>query len=78
MHNVQANDPHDFMADPSLGDAIYTQEMSEQIKADPENEADFDRAYNKLVNKYYNEHGNNMLIPEEDMHMAHAPKLNVN
>ncbi len=35
---------------------------------DPEREADFDKAYNKLVKKFYQEQGPNLLIPEEDLH----------
>ena len=43
-------------------------EIKEESERDPEREADFDKAYQKLVKKFYNEQGANMLIPEEDMH----------
>jgi len=35
---------------------------------DPEREADFGKAYNKLVRKFYQEQGPNLLIPEEDLY----------
>ena len=36
---------------------------------DPEKEADFNKAYNKLLKKFYHqsEQGANILIPEEDL-----------
>lgn len=44
---------------------------------DPEREADFDKAYNKLVKKFYQEQGPNMLIPEDDLHRADNRGFNV-
>jgi hypothetical protein len=44
--------------------------VNEEQCHDPEREADFDKAYNKLVKKFYQEQGPNLLIPEEDLHKA--------
>ena len=44
---------------------------------DPEYEKDFSKAYNKLVKKFYNEQGPNLLIPEEDLFRAEQRGFNV-
>lgn len=49
----------------------------EQMLADPECEADFDKAYNKLVKKFYQEQGPNLLIPEEDLYKADQRGLDI-
>ena len=48
-----------------------------QQEKDPEREADFDKAYQKLVQKFYKEHGNNMLIPDEDLSKVDPNKVNI-
>lgn len=52
-------------------------EEQENEAPDPENEQDFRKAYDKLVQKYYNEHGANMLIPEEDYQRVDQQKIDV-
>jgi hypothetical protein len=50
---------------------------------DIEGTKDFNKAYNKLVKKFYHEEGANLMIPEEDL-INHEileqnrPKLDVN
>jgi hypothetical protein len=44
---------------------------------DPEREADFDKAYQKLVQKFYKEQGPNMLIPDEDLNKVESQKINI-
>jgi len=41
---------------------------SNRDEFDPEHEQDFDKAYNKLLQKYYGEQGVGELIPEEDLY----------
>jgi hypothetical protein len=50
---------------------------------DIEGTKDFNKAYSKLVKKFYNEEGANLMIPEEDlinheMGEFNRPKLDVN
>ena len=49
----------------------------ENMLPDPEREADFDKAYQKLVQKFYKEQGPNMLIPDEDLNKAEPAKVNI-
>lgn len=46
--------------------------------ADPERETDFGKAYNKLVKKFYQEQGPNLLIPEEDLYKVEQRGVNIN
>lgn len=46
------------------------EEDTTQMNTDPEREADFNKAYSKLVKKFYNETGANLLIPDEDLYKA--------
>lgn len=34
---------------------------------DPENEHDFNKAYSRLLHKLYNESGNSLLVPQQDI-----------
>eukprot|EP00347_Sterkiella_histriomuscorum_P000078 403377271 len=45
---------------------------------DPEREQDFGKAYNKLVKKFYQEQGPNLLIPEEDLYKVEQRGLDIN
>ena len=53
-------------------------EIREEQQKDPEREADFDKAYQKLVKKFANEQGANMLIPEEDLHRVENRGVDIN
>ena len=64
-------------------DNEYDQEEEEEPHEQViEGTKDFNRAYDKLVKKFYNEEGANLLIPQEDM-MIHeyqehnAPRFNI-
>jgi len=48
-------------------DNEYDQEEEEPHEQVIEGTKDFNRAYDKLVKKFYNEEGANLLIPQEDM-----------
>lgn len=41
---------------------------------DPENTADFDKAYNRLIGKYSREQGGDLLIPGQDMDRYNSAK----
>lgn len=59
---------------------LYQESIPEETHnppTDPEREADFDKAYQKLVQKFYKEHGNNMLIPDEDLNKVDSQKVNI-
>lgn len=59
--------------------SVYSaNQPEEESHRDPEREADFDKAYNKLVKKFYNEQGPNLLIPEEDLHKAEQKGFDAN
>lgn len=51
--------------------------QEEMQQPDPEREADFDKAYQKLVQKFYKEQGPNMLIPDEDLNKVDSNKVNI-
>ena len=56
---------------------LSTLSVVNEEHADPEREADFDKAYNKLVKKFYQEQGPNLLIPEEDLYKAEQRGIDV-
>lgn len=52
----------------------HDDEYDQEDDDEPHNQAiegtkDFNKAYDKLVKKFYNEEGANLLIPQEDMVM---------
>ncbi len=42
-----------------------------------EGEKDFDKAYGKLVHKYYGEQGISDIVPEEDLYRLNEQKVNI-
>lgn len=44
---------------------------------DPEREKDFGKAYDKLVKKFYQEQGPNLLIPEEDLYKVESRGVDI-
>ncbi len=58
--------------------SIVNEEQAMMGQVDPEQEADFDKAYNKLIKKFYQEQGPNLLIPEEDLYKIEQRGLDIN
>ena len=68
----QPEDSLDFENEEAAADYFE----GEQQVDDVEGTKNFDKAYDKLIKKFYNEEGANLLIPQEDMIMHEYNKQN--
>lgn len=77
LMSTQSNPPYNAQLHKLDNDTGLQTVDEEGNGHDPEKEADFGRAYQKLVSKFYKEQGGNILIPDMDLEMVDAAKVDI-